>query len=72
MRGSISIADASKENPEGGPPGDRAAGLKWPTETRAYEYPTEKDTFSTCRGTQSREPTKVPVARMAGEELLQT
>lgn len=40
----------------GRPPGDRTAGLKLPSEVRAVDDPMEKDTLSTCRGTQSREP----------------
>lgn len=71
MGRSVSIADESQENPRGRGcrlPMDRIAGLKLPTE--AFEDLAEKDTFNTCRDTQSRGPTKVQVARKSGQEKL--
>lgn len=66
----MSIAGAKKRGLRrwGRPPGNRTAGLKLPTE--AIEDPTEKDTFGTCQGTQSRDPTKVQVTRKSGQEML--
>lgn len=53
----------------GGSPENRTAGLKLPTEAMAFEEPMEKDTFSTCRGTQStQDPTKVQVVRKSEQE----
>lgn len=53
----------------GGPPGAGTAGLKLPTEARAFEDPMRR-THSAHAETHSREPIQVQVVRKSGQEDL--